>query len=158
MVSRNKEWGLLGRDKPEPDQRKVCGPFWIQLPCSQTRPGICSETRPGISLCSLSELSLPDRGQFLILLNQSKQDRKPLSALALDCLCQTVLTTWSVRLPYHRTIQLFLLLFKIIFPGPVGARLLANQGPDRSGSCLILVRQQPDQSGCRLILVWPVSE
>ena len=35
---------------------------------------------------------------------------------------------------------------------------LTNRGPDRSGSCLILVRQQPDQSGCRLILVWPVSE
>ena len=89
--------------------------------CSQTRPGICSQTRPGISLCSLSGLSLPGRGQFLVLLNQSEQDREPLSALALDSLCQTGLTPWSVSLPFHRTILLFLFLCKILFPGPVGA-------------------------------------
>ena len=89
--------------------------------CSQTRPGIFSQTRPGISLCSLSGLSLQGRGQFLVLLNQSEQDQESLSALALDCLCQTGLTPWSVSLPFHRTILLFLLLCKILFPGPVGA-------------------------------------
>ena len=94
--------------------------------CSQTRPGICSQTRPGISLCSLSGLSLPGRGQFLVLLNQSEQDREPLSALALDSLCQTGLTPWSVSLPFHRTILLFLFLCKILFPGPVGALLIST--------------------------------
>ena len=89
--------------------------------CSQTRPGIWSQTRPGISLCSLSGLSLQGRGQFLVLLNQSEQDQESLSALALDCLCQTGLTPWSVSLPFHRTILLFLLLCKILFPGLVGA-------------------------------------
>ena len=44
-----------------------------------------------------------------------------LSALALDCLCQKGLTPWSVSLPFPRTILLFLLLCKIMFPGPVGA-------------------------------------
>ena len=38
------------------------------------------------------------------------------------------------------------------------SRLLTNQGPDRSGSCLILIRLQPDQSGCRLILIWHVPD
>jgi len=93
--------------------------------CSQTRPGICSQTRPGISLCSFFGLSLQGRGQFLVLLNQSEQDQESLSVLALDCLCQTGLTPWSVSLPFHRTILLFLLLCKILFPGPVGALLWA---------------------------------
>ena len=61
--------------------------------------------------------------QFLVMLIQSKQDQESLSALALDCLCQTGLTPWSVSLPFHRTILLFLLLCKILFPGPVGALL-----------------------------------
>ena len=91
------------------------------LSCSKTKPGICFQTRPIISLCSLSGLSLQGRGQFLVLLNQSEQDQESLSALALDCLCQTGLTPWSVSLPFHRTILLFLLLCKIMFPGPVGA-------------------------------------
>ena len=95
--------------------------------CSQTRPGTCSQTRPGISLCSLSGLSLQGRGQFLVLLNQSEQDQESLSALALDCLCQTGLTPWSVSLPFYRTILLFLLLCKIMFPGPVGA-LFKSEG------------------------------
>ena len=30
MVSRNREWGLLGRDKPEQEQREVPGPVWIE--------------------------------------------------------------------------------------------------------------------------------
>ena len=30
MVSRNKEWGLLGRDKPEQEQREDPGPVWIE--------------------------------------------------------------------------------------------------------------------------------
>ena len=88
---------------------------------SQTRPEICSQKRPGISLCSLFGLSLQGRGQFLVLLNQSKQDQESLSTLALDCLCQTGLIPWSVSLPFHRTNLLFLLLWKIMFPGPVGA-------------------------------------
>ena len=29
MVSRNREWGLLGRDKPEQEQREVPGPVRI---------------------------------------------------------------------------------------------------------------------------------
>ena len=37
-------------------------------------------------------------------------------------------------------------------------RLLSNQGPDRSGSCLTLIRQQPDRSGCHLILIWLVLD
>ena len=37
-------------------------------------------------------------------------------------------------------------------------RLLTNRGPDRSGSCLILIRQPPDRSGCRLILIWQVPD
>ena len=77
--------------------------------CSQTSQGICSQTRPGISLCSLSGLSLQFRGLLLVLLNQSKQDKELLSALDLDCLCHTGLTPWSVSLPFHRTILLFLL-------------------------------------------------
>ena len=85
--------------------------------CSQTRPGICSRTRPGISLCSLYGLSLQGRGQFLVLLNQSKQDREPLSALALDCLCPTGLTSWSVTLFSNRTILNILPLCKVMFPG-----------------------------------------
>ena len=64
--------------------------------CSQTRPGIWSQSKPRISLCSLYGLSLQGRGQFLVLLNQSEQDQESLSALALDCLCQTGLTPWSV--------------------------------------------------------------
>ena len=44
----------------------------------------------------LSGLSLPGRGQFLVLLNQSERDRESLPALALDCLCQTGLPPWSV--------------------------------------------------------------
>ena len=76
--------------------------------CSQTRPEICSQTRPGINLCSLSGLSLQSRGQFLVLLNQSEQDRDPLSTFALDCLCQTGFTPWSVSLLFHGTILLFL--------------------------------------------------
>ena len=95
--------------------------FSIQS-CSQRRPGICTETRPGIYLCSLSGQSLQGRGgQFLVLLNQSEQDQEPLSALALDCLCQIGLTPWSVRLPFCRTILLFRLLCKIMFLGHVGA-------------------------------------
>ena len=78
--------------------------------CSQRRPGICSQTRPRSSCHSLSGLSLQGMGQFLVLLNQSEQDRKPLSALALDCLWQTGLDAWSVSLPFHSTILLFLLL------------------------------------------------
>ena len=93
--------------------------------CSQTRPGICSQTRPGISLCSLFGLSLQGRGHFLVLLNQSEQDQESLSALALDCLCQTGLTPWSVSLLFYRTILLFLLLCKIMFLCPVGALLRA---------------------------------
>ena len=77
--------------------------------CSQTRQGICSQTRPGISLRSLSGLSLQFRGLLLVLFNQSKQDQESLSALALDYLCHTGLTPWSVSLPFHRTILLFLL-------------------------------------------------
>ena len=38
------------------------------------------------------------------------------------------------------------------------SRLLTNQGPDRSGSCLILIGQQPDRSGCHLILIWHVPD
>ena len=157
---------LLGRDKPEPEQKEVPSPVRIEwawpgteinliktaldnferLPftieiyiilsfnfslnkiplklcksCisiqsrSQTWPGICSQTRQGFSLCSLSGLSLRGRSQFLVLLNQSEQDKEPLSALALDCLCQTGLTPWSVSWPFHRTIMLFLLLCKIMF-------------------------------------------
>ena len=30
MVSRNREWGLLGRDKPEQEQREVPSPVWIE--------------------------------------------------------------------------------------------------------------------------------
>ena len=78
--------------------------------CSQTSQGICSPTRLGISLCSLSGLCLQGEGQFLVLLNQSEQYQESLSALALDFLCQTGLTPWSVILPFHRTILLFLLL------------------------------------------------
>ena len=89
------------------------------LSCSQTRN--LFPTRQGISLYSLLGLSLRGRGQFLVLLNQSEQDQEPLSALALDCLCQTGLTPWSVSSPFHRTIMLFLLLCKIMFPGHVGA-------------------------------------
>ena len=147
MVSRDREWGLLGRDKPKQEQREVLSPVWIELAwpgtgikwmkshfrqfwelpltvyiyiifslyfslhkihpqmykrcisirsSSQTRPKICSQTRPGISLCSLFGLSLQGRGQFLVLLNQSEQEQEFLSALALDCLCQTGLTPWSV--------------------------------------------------------------
>ena len=97
---------------------------------SQTRPGIFSQTRTGISLCSLSGLYLQGRGQILVLLNQPEQDQESLSALAMDCLCQTGLTPWSVSLPFHRTILLFLLLCKIMFPGPVGALpLLQNIWP-----------------------------
>ena len=99
--------------------------------CSQTRPGIWSQTRPGISLCCLSGLSLQGRGQFLVLLNQSEQDQESLSALALDCLCQTGLTPWSVSLPFHRTILLFLLLCKILFPGLVGALHQGTKPRDR---------------------------
>ena len=29
MVSRNREWDLLSRDKPEQEQREVPGPVWI---------------------------------------------------------------------------------------------------------------------------------
>ena len=117
------------------------------MSCSQTRPGICSQTRPVISLCSLSGLSLQGRGQFLVLLNQSEQDQESLSALALDCLCQTGLTPWSVSLPFHRTILLFLLLCKIMFPGPVGALLRpfcksVHQCPPVSCAALQLGRQK----------------
>ena len=31
MVSRNREWGLLGSDKPEQEQREVVSPVWIEL-------------------------------------------------------------------------------------------------------------------------------
>ena len=75
----------------------------------------CSQTRPELSLCSLSGLSLQGRGQFLVLLNQSEQDREPFSALALNCVCQTVLPDWSVTLPFHRTILLFLPLCTVMF-------------------------------------------
>ena len=92
------------------------------MSCSQTRTEICSQTRPVIFLCSLCELSLHGRGQFLVLLNQSEQDLESLSALALDCLCQTGLLPWSVSFLFHRTILLFLLLCKIMFPCPVGAQ------------------------------------
>ena len=51
---------------------------------------------------------------FLVLFNQSEQDQEPLSALALDCLCQTALTPWLVSLPFHRTILQFLLLCEIM--------------------------------------------
>ena len=37
-------------------------------------------------------------------------------------------------------------------------RLLMNLGPDRSGSCLILIRKLHDQSGCRLVLIWQVPD
>ena len=30
MFSRNREWGLLGREKPEQEQREVPGPVWIE--------------------------------------------------------------------------------------------------------------------------------
>ena len=30
MVSRSREWGLLGRDKSEQEQRGVPGPVWIE--------------------------------------------------------------------------------------------------------------------------------
>ena len=53
------------------------------------------------------------------------------SALALDCLCKTGLTPWSVLSPFPRTILLYLLLCKIIFPGPVGA-LGSEAGPVRT--------------------------
>ena len=61
---------------------------------SLTRPEIYSQTRHGISLCSLFELSLQGRGQFLVLLNLSEQDQESLSALALYCLCKTGPTPW----------------------------------------------------------------
>ena len=88
--------------------------------CSQ-RPGISSQTRPEFSLCSLSGLYLQGRGQFLVLLNQFEKDHESLSDFALDCLCRTGLTPWSVSLPFHRIILLFLLLCKIMLNGPVGA-------------------------------------
>ena len=96
------------------------------MPSSQTKPGICSQTKPEISLCILFGLSLQSRDQFLVLLNQSKQNQESLSALALDCLCQICLTPWSVNLPFQRTILLFLLLCKIMFPGPFGALVSNN--------------------------------
>ena len=61
--------------------------------------------------------------QFLVILIQSKQDREPLFALVLDCLCRTGIPPWSFSFPFHRTILLFLLFCKIMFPGPVGALL-----------------------------------
>ena len=76
--------------------------------------------------CSLCGLSLPGRGQFLVLPNQSEQDQGPLFALTLDCLCQTGHPSWSVSFPLYRTILLFLLLCKIMFPGPVGALIFTN--------------------------------
>ena len=30
MISRNKEWGLLGRDKPDQEHREVPGPVWME--------------------------------------------------------------------------------------------------------------------------------
>ena len=96
------------------------------MSCFQTRPGSCSQTRPGISLCSLC--GLQGGGQFMVLLNQSEQDCEPLSALALDCLFQTGLPPWSVNFPFHRTILLFQLLCKIMFPSPVEAILLHKRG------------------------------
>ena len=81
-------------------------------------------------------LYLQGRGQFLVLLNQSEQDQESLSALALDCLCQTGLTPWSVSLPFHRTILLFLLLCKILFPGPVGALLCGRTHAPKGSSQL----------------------
>ena len=96
--------------------------------CSQTWPGICSQTRPGISLCFLSGLSLQGRRFFLVLLNQSEKEQESLSALALNCLYQRGLTSWSVSLHFHRTILLFLLLCKIMFPSPVGALIPTHTG------------------------------
>ena len=54
---------------------------------------------------------------FLVLFSQSKQDREPLSALALDCLFPTGLTSWSVTLFFNRTIPNILPLCKVMFPG-----------------------------------------
>ena len=90
---------------------------------------VCIVPNAHVQALSLSVLSLHGKGQFLVLLNQSEQDKEPLSALALDCLCQTGLTPWSVSLPFHRTILLILLLCKIMFPGPVGALKRLAKGP-----------------------------
>ena len=59
----------------------------------------------------------------------SNRTGKPVSACALDCLCQTAVSPWLVSFSFYRTLLLFLLLCKIIIPGPVGA-LLAEVGND----------------------------
>ena len=75
----------------------------------------CSQTRHGLDcLCKAW-------GQILVLLYQSKRDQESLSALALDCLCQTDLPPWPVSFPFQTAILLFLLSCKIMFPGPIGA-------------------------------------
>ena len=46
--------------------------------------------------------------------------------LSSSAWCQTGLPPWSVSFPFRRTILLFLLLCKIIFPCPVGALPFVN--------------------------------
>ena len=87
-----------------------------------------TNTTRNLSLLPLWTVSAR-QGQFLVLLNQSKQDRETLSAFDLDCICLTGLTAWSVSFPFHRTILLFLLPCKIMFPGPVGALPNASEAP-----------------------------
>ena len=89
--------------------------------CSQIRTGICSQTRPGISLCSLSGLCLQGKGQFLVVLNQSRQSRASLCTfpgLSPPDRPHSLVSWFSL--------SQVLLFYKIIFPGPVRALRIIN--------------------------------
>ena len=75
----------------------------------------------GLGLYCIIRAHAPHRQTYIGSLDPAKQVQESPSDLALDCLCQTGLTPWSVNLPFHRINLLFMLLCKIIFPGPVGA-------------------------------------
>ena len=104
--NRNREWGLLGRDSPEKKQKDIPGLVWewlagtiphknkhfyqfwkqtnLEEKCKLTILWIYKVI---IGLANCRRWLFFHLFKFLILLNQSEQDRELLSALSLDCLC-----------------------------------------------------------------------
>ena len=143
MVRRNWEWGLIGKDIPEQEQREVPGPVWIDWAWPRTGIKlITSHFRQfwnllsplyihiNYSLCLKKILSkwtkcafqwcpAPNKDQKYL----PKQDQESLSVPSLDCHSKEGASSWSCSINPNRTGNLSLLL-----PWTVSARQASLPG------------------------------
>ena len=130
MLRRNWEWGLIGKDIPEQEQREVPGPVWIDWAWPRTGIKlITSHFRQFWNLlspfyiyikfslffknilskwtkCAFQWCPAPNKDQKYL----PKQDQESLSVPSLDCHSKEGASSWSCSINPNRTGNLSLLL------------------------------------------------